>query len=119
GNEPYVAFDSLHSALLGESAQVAREAGGVEMQGIGHLVEWRVRCMHRARKSPLDGRDGLNRIFLERRRFARQKHLQPVGLKRDVADPGSGGAERVEIKMARPGPVAESDAELVGGLHVT
>src|SRR6185437_6461532 len=58
----------------------------------------------------------LDRVVFQPLGPAFQEHLQPIGLKRDVAEPGAGRTEGVEVKMTRPGPVAIADAQLVGRL---
>ena len=62
----HLALDPLYAAGLRKSAQVTREAGGIEMQGIRNLVQRRVRRVDRARKPTFGRRHGLDRIVLER-----------------------------------------------------
>src|SRR6185437_4851362 len=106
------------TARLGVAAQIAREAAGIEVQGVGELVERCIGGVYRARKSPALRSHRLDGVFLQPLGLALQQHFEPVGLKGDVAHSRAGGTKRVEIKVPRPGPLAIADAQLVGRLDL-
>src|SRR5580704_14752855 len=84
------------------------------MQRVGNLVERRIRRVGRSDKASLLSSNGLHRIVFQSRSFAFQKHFEPVRGKGYGPDSGSGRPERMEVRVAHPGPVAIADAELEG-----
>ena len=109
----HAALDALNAAALRQTAQEARIAGGIELEGVGKLS-------HRgfgvgSRPVELAGLPGhcCYRIGIDRRCVTELVTADPEVLEFDTQHVEAVGSERMDIGVPRPKPIYELDPQFI------
>ena len=107
------ALQPCDAARLGITPQVARVQAGVEVVGVGDVVQRRVlHITRRPHEAVLVGRRAGDRELAQVRRAAGLEHLQPVLVEGHGPQVLPEAAEGVHVTRALAAPVQELDAQL-------
>ena len=113
-------FRAPDAQRLGTLPQILRIQGCVELERIGDPRQRRTGLIRGGvRKAAAEPGDDAERIDIERSRIARHAAFEPMVVKFDPQHIEPVEAERVDVAVTDPRPVAELDAELVSGVGRT
>src|SRR5206468_8976006 len=102
---------------FGHSAEVGGVERGVELERVGDARQRRVRLVGaRVEEAAVEARNHAERIVVQRRWIAERLALEPEMMEVDPEHVEAVVAERMDVAVADVRPVAELDAELVGGV---